>query len=143
MADDTNRICREKEYEMISKRVGDIWASSHDAIKLFIQMFAAILGGSIWLATRGKVAPIYEWGSDLLVAILVGLCGTMLWDNKGSWLQWRGRLDEITRGTDTSIVKFPRQSWIKENGMELISTATMFIALGVFWWFNPFQAARL
>jgi hypothetical protein len=79
-------------------------------------------------------------GSDLLVAILAGLCGTMLWDNKGSWLQWRRRLDQITQGDGTSIVKFPGQSWIKENGRELISTAAMLIALAVFCWLNPFQA---
>lgn len=132
------RVSRDTEYEAISRRTGDVWSSNHDATKLFIQTYSAILGGSFWLRSQGVSGPDYWWASSWLVLGLAILCIIMLWDNQGSWSQWRTRLEQISVFATIQIP--PTHARWRRVGMEAASSALiMVVAVGVFAYYNPFS----
>ena len=131
------RVSIDKQFEFISGQVSLCVNATEDGLKLFIPMFAAILGGSIWLRFQTHTQTIprpYIILSDALVLLLTGLCIYMTAYNFKAWWEYRNELSEIT---SSSAYHYPRPRWTSifiEGGL----CALMVTACALFIAFNPF-----
>jgi hypothetical protein len=129
-------ISDEKQYDFITSRITDLANATHDSLKLFIPMFSAILGGSIWLRLqiKGEVAATYQTLSDALVLLLTGMCVLIVLYNLWAWWGYRNLLVQITH--DSPHPALPPH-WTSA-GIEAVLCLAMAIACGIFIAFNPF-----
>ncbi len=147
MADtEDGAVSRDKQYEDISKRVGDLYAATYNGMKFFLQVFTAIIGGSFWLNSK-----LVEWGSPKIVHekyALLSVCLVILvtaasilmtLENTGTWRIWRKWLSEITV---TSPIPMPMRTTLQSWYVETAICIGMLVADGMFYWFNPFTISN-
>ena len=107
-----------------------------EAFNRFIQLFAAIVGGSIWLRIQptakgirlGDYAPI----SDVLVLVVTSVSAAIVVNETLAW--WGYRVAEC------SLVgrQLAQPHWWKSCWAEYLMLLSMAAACGAFWTFNPF-----
>jgi hypothetical protein len=135
-------ISAEKQYDFITSQIAARLKEARDAFKLFIQIFSAIVGGSVWLATTEKIQSEaksqYATLSSLLVVVLTLAMTVMIVDALRGWYANRkaqvqlGGLDPAGRPN----IPPPR---IPPSGIsEMAMTMTMIAAASGFCLFNPF-----
>ena len=72
-----DRVSLDKQFEFISGEISKLADGTEDGVKLFIPLYAAIFGGSVWLRLQLKdhpIPPSYSFISNALVALLTALC---------------------------------------------------------------------
>jgi hypothetical protein len=133
-------VSEDKQYEFITNRVSDLSNATEDGLKLFVPMYSAILGGSIWLRLQLKdaVPPSYKYLSDALILLLTFVCIYIVLDNLRAWWWYRQKLAEITSGS-----KYPAtQPHWSAAIIEVVLCAAMFAAGIAFVLFNPFMVSN-
>lgn len=134
-----NMISDEKIFDFVSKRVEQTSADTEAGLKLFLPMYSAVLGGSIWLSDKlGKTVPSkYEYLSDALISLLTLVCIYIVVDNLRAWWGYRNQLFELSK---KSAHKIPRPQWWAAI-MEVVLCAAMLVACVMFILFNPLTAS--
>ena len=129
-------ISDEKQYEYIGSVIIDRIDRVRDAFKLYLQLFAAIVGGSIWLSTQ-NISPVarrtYAFVSNALVGLLIVVTVIMVYAALRSW--WRSR--ETMSNFDGGQYPIPGpefQAIVAEIAMLLC----MIASAAIFFCFNPF-----
>ena len=105
-------IADEKQYEFLTSQIGKLADRSIDAFKLFLQIFSAIVGGSIWLSVQGTVTPVsrhrYILLSDAVVVVLSLIVIVMVCDNLRSWFGYRTAVSDLAGTDDSGIDRIGR-----------------------------------
>jgi hypothetical protein len=134
-------VSDEKQYEFITSRISDLSNDTIAGLKLFIPMYSAILGGSIWLKLQLRqqsVPASYKYLSDSLVSLLTLVCIYIVIDNLWAWWKYRNQLCRLTR---RSHFPAPPPHWSSAI-IEGVICVAMAIACGMFIWFNPFGSSN-
>jgi hypothetical protein len=130
----------EKQYEFVTSRMKDIATAPLDSLKLFVPMYSAIWGGSIWLRLQIKEQPVPEMYKDVsgaLMALLTGVCILIVVYNICAWWGYRKMLVRLV-GESASAAIPPR--WTAAI-IELIICVGMLAAGWLFCKFNPFGSS--
>jgi uncharacterized protein (DUF58 family) len=129
-------VTDDKQYEFITSRITDLSNATEDGLKLFVPMFSAILGGSIWLRLQiqGAAPPSYQFLSNWLMVLLTAVCIFLVLYNLWAWWGYRNQLVKITRSLRHPA---PPPRWASAI-IEAVLCAAMAIACGIFIAFNPF-----
>lgn len=132
-------ISDEKQHEFITRQIGDLARATHDGLKLFLPMFSAIVGGSIWLRLQSAGKAPYEYLTDTLVLLLTAVCVAMTVTNLKAWWGYRNKLSEITAKT-----KFPAPKPVLFPSalIEMIMCVAMVATCALFVIFNPFKLSN-
>jgi hypothetical protein len=108
-----------------------------DAAKLYIQIYSAIVGGSVWLSMgQGKNAD-YAFLSDLIVILLAIIVVVRIIDNIQSWLGYRELIGQLKVPDGSPPIKKP--NLLQSGWTELTSIIGIIISAGLFLCYNPFQ----
>jgi hypothetical protein len=135
-------VTDDKQYEFVSKQVRYHNEKIIGAFKLFIQLFSAIIGGTIWLSLQPHItatrALSYAHISDILVTVLALFSSLWVFENLRAWHGYRGAQHRLG-GLDAHgkpKIPAPRllRASVSEAAMILIIAAATFL----FWRFNPF-----
>lgn len=130
-------ISDEKQYEFIGSMLKDRLDRGRDALRLFLQLFSAIVGGSIWLSIQ-DITPAarvaYERASNALIVLLIVVTGAMIWRATAGWWGYRQKLSEFQ--FENHPAPPPKYVAILAEALMLIC---MVVAGGFFIYFNPFN----
>ncbi|MGJ0535326.1 hypothetical protein [Methylocystis sp.] len=130
-------ISDEKQYEFVGSMLKDRLDRGRDALRLFLQLFSAIVGGSIWLSIQdltpaGRMA--YERASNALIVLLIVVTGAMIWRATAGWWGYRQKLSEF---------EFENHPAPPPKCVAILAEALMLICMvaagGFFIYFNPFN----
>ena len=129
-------ISEEKIFDFLAMRANQTSNDTEAGLKLFIPMYSAILGGSIWLSDKlGRKAPLeYKYLSDALVILLAIVCIYIVLDNLRAWWGYRVWLSEMTKESNFPLQR-PRWS---SAVIEFVLCAGMVGACFMYTQFNPF-----
>jgi len=132
-------ISDDKIFDFIATRANQTSNDTEVGLKLFVPMYSAILGGSIWLSDRlGNSTPHkFVYLSNALVLLLTFVCIYIVIDNLRAWWGYRIQIAEITKDSKHSISQPRWDSAI----IELVLCLGMLGAGGMYVWFNPFSVA--
>jgi hypothetical protein len=89
-------------FKFFAMRVNQTANDTDAGLKLFLPIFSAVLGGSIWLNNQLSGAPVpfaYVIVSDALIALLTVISCYMVWDNLDAWWIYLQHLTDITRNS--------------------------------------------
>jgi hypothetical protein len=104
---------------------------------MFLQLFSAIVGGSIWLSLQPSIKPsarlAYAFLSDMAVTITTFVVVVMVVDNLRSWRRYRISISEMGTG-----VGFTRPNLFPSALSETAMLIGILAACGSFWLYNPF-----
>ena len=130
-------VSEDKQYEFITNRIGDLSNATEDGLKLFIPMYSAILGGSIWLRFQIKeaVPPHYTYLSNGLVCLLTIVCIYIVADNLRAW---RGYHKDLAKLTKTAPNPSEVPPLFPSAFIEIVLCAAMTGACVVYIIWNPF-----
>jgi hypothetical protein len=131
----------DKEYEFVSEQIRFHVDKVYESFKLFIQLFSAIVGGSIWLSAQGSPkVTTYIYLSDFLVFLIAAPSIIMIVEH---WRAWRGYRHAQNRlggkdenGKELIPLPSPILSW--SSATEFAMIGTMIIGTCLFWVWNPF-----
>ena len=128
-------ISDEKIFDFVSKRVEQTSSDTEAGLKLFLPMYSAILGGSIWLSDKlGRTIPAkYEYLSDALVSLLTLVCVYIVIDNLRAWWGYRVQLSNLCAHSAHKI-GLPT---VWAAFMEVVLCVAMLGACVMFILFNP------
>ncbi len=135
-------ISAEKQYDFITSQIAARLKEARDAFKLFIQIFTAIVGGSVWLATTEKIQPAaksqYAILSSLVVVVVAIAMIVMVLDALRGW--YANRKAQVLLGglDDNGRPNIPPPRIPPSGVSEMAMIATMIIASSGFCLFNPF-----
>jgi hypothetical protein len=126
----------EKQYEYLTTQIGQHPERRLAIFKLFIQTFAAIVAGSVYLAVNierdaqtGIYLALLSGGIGLLLA---AVCCAMIWANLRTWFRHREAQSKLAASAPKP--KYTTFAYIEFAMMfGLILSAVLFIA------FNPFS----
>jgi hypothetical protein len=127
----------DEQFKFVSAHVASLAGATEDGVRLFIPMFAAILGGSVWLRLQSRI-PIphsYVILSDLLVWLLGALCILMTVYNLWAWVGYRKVLSEMTADTDYPV----QQPHWSSALIEMVIVAAIYAACAIFVFNNPLE----
>jgi hypothetical protein len=127
------------QYRWLTSQIADRVNKCTDALKLFVQMFSAIVGGSIYLASAQTLTPAmpltYRWLSSVATLLLTGVCVAIIIDARRSWCGYR-------RSLTTLFPEIPAPKVIRSSFVPAVMVLGMLIAAALFCcWFNPFVAS--
>lgn len=130
-------ISDEKHFDYIGAIITDRIDRSRDALKLFLQLFSAIVGGSIWLSIQPNISEAarkaYERASNGLVVLLVVVTVATICRAAIGWWKYREKLSTFDLGNDH--VPPPTYGAIFAEGLMVICV----VIAGCFYIsFNPF-----
>ncbi|MER9306550.1 hypothetical protein [Mesorhizobium sp. M0496] len=131
-------VDEDTQYEYISNVVDKKLEYTRDALKLYIQSFTLIVGGSIWLNTqipqnstsRGQYTAL----SNVIVILLLWVTGVVVFEALRSWYRFRQKMAEFD-ATPYKIPKPSRPWWGAETAMLL----GMICSTILFLLYNPFS----
>jgi len=130
-------ISDEKQYEYVGSVVIDRLNRSRDGFKMYLQVFSAIVGGSIWLSMQpvsGAARENYVVVSDALVILLTFVTSCMVFGAARGWWNYRMTLSKFDGGQ----YPIPSPS-LRALEAEAAMLASMVVASVVFVCFNPFS----
>lgn len=130
-------IDKAKVYDFLVAQAAARSAASIDVFKMFLRLYSAIVGGSIWLSLQTGISVAdqqkYALLSNLAVGITTFVVVVMVVDNLRSWHAYRTDISKLGQGPGFSPPQlFP--SAISEAAM-LLGTLGASVA---FWVWNPF-----
>ncbi len=111
-------ISEEKQYEYIGSVITDRLDRARDAFKLFLQLFSAIAGGSIWLSMQkilDSTRDTYILVSDALVVLVFVVTGTMVYEALRGWWGYRDALSRFDGDNIRSLDPSGGPSWRRSS----------------------------
>ena len=135
-------ISTEKQYEFVTSQIAERLKQTRDAFRLFVQVFTAIVGGSVALVATEKIKPEakphYAIMSNLLVVFLTLAMTIMIIDSLRGW--YANRKTQVQLGgfdlKGHPIIPPPR---IPPSGIsEIAMILAMIAACAGFCAYNPF-----
>jgi hypothetical protein len=133
--DAVSKLSTDKHCEILDLNLRDKIATIYSSFRLFVQLYAAIIGGSVWLQSSGKVPAGFATVATLLAGLVSVTCSVMILDAQRSWYGFRKHLSEVS----TSIP--PPKSLIRSSGVVGLMVFVMTLALVVFYFCNPLRVA--
>jgi hypothetical protein len=137
-------VSDEKQYEFVTSQIAAQIERIVAGFKLFIQLFSAVVGGTVWLKLQIK-EPIpagYIWLSDALVSLITVTTFLMVLMNLLSWFGYRRAQCDLVGKNKVGSYIVPLPKW-KSSLTELAMMFTMVAAMILFWCFNPLAQAAL
>ncbi len=131
-------LSTDKHCELLDTNIRDKIATIYASFRLFIQLFSAIIGGSIalYLQGDGKIPPSFALLANALAALVVITCGVMIVDAQFSWRRFRLKLSEVAPEIP------PPLSLIRSSRTVGAMLLVMILALALFVRFNPLQGTN-
>jgi hypothetical protein len=90
---ETDKVSEDKIYEFVTSQIQFREQGAINAFKLFLQVFSAIVGGSIWLSIQSSTSQASRPGfaaiSDALVGLVFAVTAIMVAENFRGWLGYR------------------------------------------------------
>jgi hypothetical protein len=135
-------ITPDKEYEFVSSQVRYHNEKIIEAFNLFIKLFSAIVGGSIWLRLQpgfdAAQALAFARMSSLLVVFLTAIAGLMVAENLKSWHGYRWAQARLGGVDEKGHFRIPPPRTFRASVCEGAMMLTMVAAAILYWLFNPF-----
>ncbi len=131
----------DKEYEFVSAQVRFHIDKIFDSFKLFIQLFSAIVGGSIWLSLQPNMvakAHTYAAISNALVMLIAALCLVMVVEHNRAWRGNRKAQTRLGGKDETGKDRIPPPGSWRSSSTEIAMGLTVVAAVYLFWRYNPF-----
>jgi hypothetical protein len=140
---EANMISDEKQYEFITSQIAIRDQKAFDThFSLFLRLFSAIVGGSIWLSMQKIANPSartsYTLLSDLLVVLLTVVSIVMVVDNYRAWRGYRAVLSRLVGKDEFGNYQVPLPRLFPAAVMETAVVVCMIAVCVLFIWFNPF-----
>jgi TRAP-type C4-dicarboxylate transport system permease small subunit len=134
-------VSDDKQYEFVSSQVQVYNQRIADAFKLFIQLFSAIVGGSVWLSIQSHIntkSVRFERLSDILVILVAVFCTISILENLRAWRGYREAQSRLGGTDEAGQPRIPGPKDFRNSKEEGTMMATMFLSAGLFCYFNPF-----
>lgn len=135
-------ISTDKQYEFLTSQTTAHSERSLDAFKLFIQIFSAIVGGSIWLSVQGRWTldqrHSFSTLSNILVCLIAFVTIAMISDNLRAWHGYRVAISKLSEN-EQGISAIPAPRMLTSPITEFSILSGLLIASAIFIYFNPFS----
>jgi TRAP-type C4-dicarboxylate transport system permease small subunit len=132
----------DEEYKFVSEQTRYHNEKIIEALNLFIRLFSAIVGGSIWLSTQAHIPdakiPSLVWLSDTTVILLTGLCCILVYENLRAWHGYRRAQSRLGSIDESGIPRIPPPRRLHASRTETAMIGFMILAAILFCRFNPF-----
>jgi len=136
-------ITPDKEYEFVSSQVRYHNEKIIEAFNLFIKLFSAVIGGSIWLRLQpgfdAAQGATYARMSNVLVTFLAAIACLMVAENLKSWHGYRWAQARLGGLDDKGEFRIPPPRTVRASVSEGAMMLTMVAAALLYWLFNPFN----
>jgi hypothetical protein len=131
----------EKHCEMLSADARHRSAAMIDGFKLFIQLYLAIVGGSLILRLQyeAQVPASVVGASNAMVALLAIASLALVIDSFRSWYGHRARLSEVAGRDQSGKLVIPEPNLRKSSGSFIVMVVLIVAASILFWMFNPLR----
>jgi hypothetical protein len=130
-------VSEEKILDFVAMRANQTSNDTESGLKLFLPIYSAILGGSIWLTAgqSGSIPGSYQFISDMLVLLVTVVCVYIEIDNLQAWQSYREQLSLMTKQTKHPIPMPGRTAGV----IDYVLCVGMGAACLIFMIFNPFK----
>jgi hypothetical protein len=131
-------ITDEHLYKTLCDMIAERNRNALDAFKLFVALYSAIVGGTIWLsaqATQPK-AP-YAWLSNGVVILLTLVASILVFEAKRGWWGYREAQSKLVEKYEANDLRIPPPKLFPTVVTEGAMLIGMVIACIGFVWFNP------
>jgi hypothetical protein len=128
-------ISDEKQYEFVTSQIKLQTERIYDAFKLFVQVFSAIVGGSVWLSMQKPptTSQNYAFLADSIAILAAFITVVMILLNVISWFGYRKELTRLAPNV-------PPPKLFPATVIEAAMICSMIAAAALFVWFNPFRS---
>src|SRR5579872_6202343 len=128
-------VSAEKIFDFVAIRANQTSNDTESGLKLFLPIYSAILGGSIWLTAgqSGTIPGSYQFISDMLVFLVTFVCVYIEIDNLQAWKKYRELLSLMTRQTAHPLPMPGRSAEV----IDYVLCFGMGLACIIFMIFNP------
>jgi hypothetical protein len=132
-------ITDEQLYKSLSDMIAERNRNALDAFKLFISLYSAIVGGTIWLSTQTPtcVPPSYEWLSSAAAGLLTVVTIVLVYEAKRGWWGYRKAQSELVGKTANGKYRIPPPKLFPTVLTEGVMVICMAVAGIAFILFNP------
>ena len=134
-------LSSEKHCEMLSANVRHRDEAMVGGFKLFIQLYSAIVGGSLVLRLQSKEAipPSIVGLSDWLAVLVAVAAMALVIDSFRSRKEHRWRLSEVAGRDETGNLIIPKPHRLKSSVTFAVMVALITAAPFLFYWFNSLR----
>jgi hypothetical protein len=137
MITEEDRIPNELLYKSLSDMIADRNRNAIDAFKLFISLYSAIVGGTIWLSAQStKVLASFEPLSNHAVELVTSVAILMVYEAKRGWWGYRKTQSKLAGKTTDGKHRIPPPK-LRAVLTEVVIAICMIIACWQFIQFNP------
>lgn len=134
-------ITDEMLYKSLSDMIAERNRNALDAFKLFISLYSAIVGGTIWLSTQAtKAQASFEWLSSGVVVLVTLVAIVLVIEAKRGWWGYRKAQSELVGRTENGKYRIPPPKLFPTVLTEGAMVAAMLFAAIGFLCFNPLRA---
>jgi hypothetical protein len=129
-------VSADTEFNWVTSQIAAHRAMAMPAFALYIQTFAAIVGGSIWISFQkdiGGPSAKYRYAllTDVAAIVLAIAVSVLLWESWRGWRSYRQAHSELMPHVNPPTT-FPA------GAIWFVMIAAMTVATAVFCRFNPF-----
>ena len=127
--------------EMLVAQIRDKNVSIYDGFKLFVQLFAAIVGGSVVLRLQYGPAmlPYFANLSEALVVLIFATSTVIILENLRSLHQYKIRLSNVAGMDKAGLRVVPLPRTFAAHKVEVFMFGVMLLAMMMFHMFNPLR----
>lgn len=134
-------ISDEQLYKTLSEMIAERNKNALDAFKLFISLYSAIVGGSIWLSTQAnRNLPAYGRLSSGVILLVTLVAVVLVIEAKRGWWGYRKAQSELVGKNETGRYRVPPPKIFPTILTEGAMVIAMVLAAAGFLWFNPLEA---
>jgi hypothetical protein len=130
-------VSDDKQYEFVSEQIRFHVNKIYDSFKLFIQLFSAIVGGSVWLGLQDN-SPRFVVVSDVLVGLIAVVCLVTVFENNQAWRGYRKAQSRLGGKDESGQDKIKGPSIWVSSLIEMVMALAIIVAVGLFCRYNPF-----
>ncbi len=127
--------------EMITQHIRDCNKRISDSFKLFVQLFSAIVGASVWLSLQTTTAPkgTFAWLADGISFLALVVCAVTIIDNLRAWHNYRAALSKVAGKDKSGKLIVPPPKLRTAATVETAMLVVMLISWVLFTCFNPLK----
>jgi len=131
-------ISPEKQFEFITRQIAANTTRMYDAFKLFVQLFSAIVGGSVWLSIQhASAANAYANILNVLAFLVTVIAALTVIVNLSSWYRYREAQSLLTADAPSPELRAPPPRFWPSAVVQIGQVLCMLAACILFWIFNP------
>ena len=134
-------ISPDKQFEFVTTQISAQIDRIYDAFKRFIQLFSAIVAGTVWLATEVKISGAtrasYATITDVLVGLVALVTTVLILGNLHSWWGYRRAQMRLTQDDINLDYRVPPPKLYPSCTVETAMLVCVAAAYFLFWWDNP------